>query len=677
MLSDLLIMIYAGMVSWLLSWLAWPWLLKAKLPLPDAGWGFGRISSWLMIAVPVWFLAHLGLPINTQAGIWLIILIWAIITLLHNQPNWAEIKQQVKSVRSYIIAEEALFYFGWFFLNIVRGFQPDINGLEKFMDHGIMESYLRSPKLPIEDMWLSGFDFNYYTFGHFFGSVMTRIWGVLPEVSYNLLLALVMGMLMVGGFQLVTFLIKSTVKAKKQLVIAAGVLTSFLLVFAGNTQAIWYFFTHGSWQGYWYPDATRFIPNTIHEFPAYSFIVSDLHGHVWNLLLVFPLVTIILLWFQQLWSVRQKFDFSLNWQHLGKLALVIGFGLGLMASTSTWGTMVYGLLMAILAGLFLIFQKKLKLPGLYFSAVVAFFAMILAASPWFLHFTSISEGVRLVTERSSIHDLLVLWSGHVGVTILAVLSALTLLKQKLTKTQLASLGFVLGLAILAIVLLILPEIIFFKDIYPSHPRANTMFKFTFEAFMIMLVLCGWLVAAAQTLQVRWQKIAVNVGLAMFIVAVFCYPYFGYRDYYGLKQYKSLNGLEWLMVQNPNDYQAIKWLKQNTYGRPVVLEAVGESYTTFARVSTFTGLPTVLGWRVHEWLWRGSFDLAGARTPEVETIYTRPLSAEARQLIAKYKVKYIFVGDKEREAYQQINEAQLKQLGLVVFNSGQTFIVQLP
>ena len=40
------------------------------------------------------------------------------------------------------------------------------------------------------------------------------------------------------------------------------------------------------------------------------------------------------------------------------------------------------------------------------------------------------------------------------------------------------------------------------------------------------------------------------------------------------------------------------------GQPVVLEANGDSYSDYERVSAMTGLPTVLGWYVHEWLWRG-------------------------------------------------------------------------
>lgn len=119
-----------------------------------------------------------------------------------------------------------------------------------------------------------------------------------------------------------------------------------------------------------------------------------------------------------------------------------------------------------------------------------------------------------------------------------------------------------------------------------------------------------------------------------------------------------------------------WMRENIKGQPNIAEAVGESYTTFNRVSAFTGFPTILGWRVHEWLWRGSFDIPGTRTPEVETIFQLPTSYEAKQKLRQYNVEYIFVGDKEREAYANLDPVGLKSLGDVVFEAGDTFVIKL-
>ncbi|MBU0978474.1 hypothetical protein KKF92_01455 [Patescibacteria group bacterium] len=676
MLGDFFIVLFTGLLIWLVAGLVLPFILIKNFDLPDKGWGFGRIAGWLAIGLPVWFLANLGLPVNTQLGVWVVILLLLGRSMIFTQKNWPQLKKVLVLAKPFILAEEILFWLGYFFLSFIRGFQPDVNGLEKFMDHGFMAGYLRSPTLPAGDMWLAGFDINYYTFGHFLGSLWMRIWGALPEVSYNLLLALIMGLTLLGSFQVITTLLDQTKQVSLKAKLFAGSLGSILMVFAGNSMPIWSRITKGTWQGFWYPDATRFIPNTIHEFPAYSFIVSDLHGHVWNMALVLPFICLLFIWFSKLWQIPvtgQKLEDL--WREIGWLSVLIGGTLGLMASTSTWGTMIYGLFLVILSGLFLITQRR-GFKTLVFCGVVVGLSAFLIASPWFFNFESISEGIRMVTERSDLSKLIILWTGHVVMAITAGLVALKLFRHSQNSKQQPVFFFVIVMLIMAVTLLILPEFIYFKDIYPTHPRANTMFKLTFEAFIIMILMTGWLIGILSTLKPVWQKRLAGGLVAIFVVAVLSYPYFGYRDFYGgLKTYKGLDGLSWLQTLHPDDYAGLKWLNTNTLGRPVVLEAVGESYTTFARVSTYTGLQTVLGWRVHEWLWRGSFDIASQRTEEVKTIYLTPFFAEAQTKLNQYNVEYIFVGDKEREAYPTLDVPGLKRLGKVVFAQNQTFIVR--
>ncbi|MEK9171567.1 MAG: hypothetical protein AAB823_02525, partial [Patescibacteria group bacterium] len=103
-------------------------------------------------------------------------------------------------------------------------------------------------------------------------------------------------------------------------------------------------------------------------------------------------------------------------------------------------------------------------------------------------------------------------------------------------------------------------------------------------------------------------------------------------------------------------------------------AVGESYTDFARMSAFSGFPTVLGWRVHEWLWRGGFDTPAQRTEEVRKMYESPFDPESIKLLKQYKVRYIVIGDLERKSYK-IPE-NIDDLGKVVFQSGNSEIIEL-
>lgn len=707
MSSDLMIILFSWLLLSLLGLASLPLImLTIGRVLPDKGWAFSRIIGWLMVAVPIWFLAHIGLPINTTPGIWLVLLGWLGLSAWLFYRYADSLITQVRSIRRFIYIEEGLFLFGLVFLSLVRGFAPDINGLEKFMDAGLMVTYLNSPTLPIQDMWLAGETFNYYTFGHYLGAVASQVIRQPIEYSYNLILGFMMGLTLIQAFGLIIAWVGQVDKKLAWSTLLAGVLGAVLVVFGGNVQHLWFFLTNQTFVGYWYPDATRFIPNTIHEFPAYSFIVSDLHAHVWSMVLV--LLLLLLLWLFARALLLPFMSVSSNPSTASKqkkklkrsnravevstpelvnkfplldspyvLAVPLGFLLGLITSTSTWDTLIYGLFLVILGIALLIYSHFKLLKTLLISAVIIAVSMAVAASPWWLSFESISEGARLVTERSEVWRFLALWSGHILASGVALTAAAWLIVKKVNLPH--RYVFLIVLVTTAWVLLILPEIFYMKDIYPGHPRANTMFKLTFQAFILMNLSAAWAIGTLvpnRTLPKVFRVIAVTL-IGVFAISTLIYPYFGYRDYYNrLSDYQGLDGLAFLARDNSTDYEAIRWMRENIAGQPNIVEAVGESYTTFSRVSAFTGFPTILGWRVHEWLWRGSFDIPGTRTPEVEAIYKSPTSYEAKQKLRQYKVEYIFVGDKEREAYVNLDLIGLKSLGDVVFEAGDTFVVKV-
>ncbi len=680
MLADLPLILSCWFLTSLLQLVGFPvlWRLYGR-KLIDSGWAFGRLLSWLIIAASIWFLAHTGLPANQPVVVY--VLFFAL--FIHAVHYFWHYKQDLRKFFSekwpLLLSQEILFLIFFLFLSYVRGFNPRIEGLEKFMDVGFMAVYLRSPVLPAPDMWLAGSTINYYTFGHFMGAIMTQFWGLSVDYSYNLLLGLLMGLMASEGFSLVINLLN--IRSKKSAIkigqlIKSGVIGGLLLVLGGNGHTIWYWLKNQSFEKYWYPDATRFIERTIHEFPAYSFIVSDLHAHVWDMSLVLLLLLNILVWLQLLLEGKSK---PKNLQRLLKLPYVaaaglIGFQLGLMLSTSAWDFMIYGLLLGVMGVIVLLKDKSRFLPLVY-SAGAILLAAIVGASPWFLSFESISEGFRFAAERSPLWQLLVLWLPHVIVSGIAFMIALKTLKK--SKKDDSRLLMIISMFVLAVILLILPELVYMKDIYTNHTRANTMFKLTFQAHILMSLAAAWLSGTWSLFKFsKPVKLGLKTVLVIFLMAVLIYPYFGYRSFYsGLKKYRGLDGLTWLEQDSSADYQGIMWLRNQVIGQPVVLEAVGESYTTYSRVSAFTGLPTVLGWRVHEWLWRGGFDIPGQRTPEVKTIYEQPASGQASRLLKQYKVEYIFIGQKEDEAYN-LNLQGLLELGTVVFSQGGTYIIRV-
>jgi uncharacterized membrane protein len=133
----------------------------------------------------------------------------------------------------------------------------------------------------------------------------------------------------------------------------------------------------------------------------------------------------------------------------------------------------------------------------------------------------------------------------------------------------------------------------------------------------------------------------------------------------------LDAAAFLKTEMPDDYLAIQWLNNNIKGTPVVLESNGDSYSDHERISVFTGLPTVIGWYVHEWLWRSNEDVVKKRAADIQTIYTSKDKDQVIKLLDQYKVEYIYVGKLEYDKYKNVNSDLIKNLGDVVFTSPAT------
>jgi YYY domain-containing protein len=336
--------------------------------------------------------------------------------------------------------------------------------------------------------------------------------------------------------------------------------------------------------------------------------------------------------------------------------------------------------------------------------------------PFQLGFEPITKGIALVNARSLPHQLLILWGApwFFGVTfglflfrtriktgfkkevfikwfskILGV--KITLKKPRflsgVSQENLAITDiFILIFFIASTILVIIPEIIYVKDIYiPSYHRANTMFKLTYQSFMMFSILIGYVyIRVVTSLSKSFPRSLLKFVYVSLILALMIYPAYAIKGYYGTldaKNYKGLYGLKFLERLYPDDYQAVKWLNNQVVGQPVILEAVGDSYTDYERISMATGLPTVEGWLVHEWLWRGFYDEPGKdgpgkRNAEIQKVYEDGDLNFTKNILTQYKVKYVVVGEMERKKYPNLDENKLQSLGKIVFQEGTTKIYQL-
>jgi uncharacterized membrane protein len=108
---------------------------------------------------------------------------------------------------------------------------------------------------------------------------------------------------------------------------------------------------------------------------------------------------------------------------------------------------------------------------------------------------------------------------------------------------------------------------------------------------------------------------------------------------------------------------------------VVAEAIGGSYSGYARVSTLSGQSTLLGWPGHESQWRGGYEEQGSRQGDLETLYATADWQLASEIISRYDIRYIFVGNLERGRPLQEEKFQLHLR--LVFQQGNVTIYEVP
>ncbi|MBI2421073.1 MAG: hypothetical protein HYV38_03245 [Candidatus Levybacteria bacterium] len=159
----------------------------------------------------------------------------------------------------------------------------------------------------------------------------------------------------------------------------------------------------------------------------------------------------------------------------------------------------------------------------------------------------------------------------------------------------------------------------------------------------------------------------------FLVSI--YPYFAVTSAYNLNGKMSLDGTFYLKEMRPEDHRAIEYLNKNVKGQPIILEAQGDSYTDYGRISVNTGLPTVLGWTVHEWLWRGSYDIPAGRFDDIKNLYESNNLSLTQKIINKYNISFVYIGGLEKEKYK-VYENKFKILGEPIYTDKNTKIYKI-
>ncbi|MBE3066307.1 MAG: hypothetical protein IMZ73_02595, partial [Chloroflexi bacterium] len=781
-----------------LGWLAFPLAFRLFPALADRGFSLARTFGLLVWGYAFWMMASLGIVQNDGGGLLLGLVVLAAVSgvgLVRKEMR-KSLGEWIGSNWRVIVTVEILFFLTFAFLAFVRAGNPEITGTEKPMELAFINAILHSPTFPPHDPWLSGYAISYYYFGYVMTAMLAKATGTLGSVAFNLMLSLVFALSAVGVYGVLLNLLAPwrknhpSISQRRPLTGLPLIGPLFLLIvsnFEGFLQALhslglfWKFNADGTatssfwtWLGildlnqspatplglmttrgwWWGWRASRVVTDynlanqhieIIDEFPAFSYLLGDLHPHVLAMPFGLLAVGVALNLFLGGW----KGETNLGFYRLPVRPMGLFFGalvLGGLAFLNTWDILIgfallvgaYALMRALESGwawkrledvfalgvplgllailLYLPFYMGFSsqvggiLPNLenptrgvqlwimfgpLFLAIIAYLiylwrvekrpakwtlgfglaaglAILLWIFSWLLAFLAklkmpdfvagylANQGflsAALYFSAATLRRLSYLG----GLLMLLVLlgAALAFLSkaegggQKIEMVEekeqhpspfvLQPSSFILFLILLGALLVLAPEFVFLRDQFSN--RMNTIFKFYYQAWLLWSLAAAFGVAVLlQDLRGAWNWV-YRIGLAFVLFMALVYPILGVLTktnnfqipafienlnaaraagdpsaWQTAAQVWTLDGGAFFNQYNPDDMAAAAWLRTAPYGVIVEASKVDASYTEYSRISTYSGLPTVLGWPMHEGQWRGTYEPQGTRQDDIRRLY---------------------------------------------------------
>jgi len=795
-------------------------------------YGFAKITLLLLWGYLFWLGTSLKLITNTVEGICFSLLpIIFLAYLLTKSAGLGQLYTWVRSQWRLILVSELVFLVGFLGWAFIRSINPEISGTEKPMELAFINAILNSSDFPPHDPWLSGYAISYYYFGYLITALLSKITGISGAVGFNITLAMLFGLVSQASFDLVSNMLHHQRKADSDEAIIlsnreqhtkvqfpALLAPLFILIVSNlegllevlHSRGIFWKQVDGVWtsrfwswlniqelnqppslplsfvpervNGIWWWRASRVLQDftqqgsskeIIDEFPFFSYLLGDLHPHVYSMPFVLLIVAILycvyltkygekkpgiglfsfikrvitgqssfteiknhLSWFftPMFWyltlalgalSFMNAWDFpiylmvagmviasiTINWRHITLssvfqlLEVVIIFGilslllylpfylgfdsqaggflpsLGFNTRGITFFVMFAPFLLPIICWLvkkvFDDFDWPSIQKGLIYSSIIVFglwaLSYLFAGLVFNLGRTSSLLGqlgnyLLNLHESTAAAELLsktmldrlttpgawfILWV--IFTLIFSVLIKSYAQNQQLsadgkTSNDNGVEGFILILMLAGFGLILAPEFIYLRDQFGW--RMNTIFKFYYQAWLLLAIAGAYTsVQLFQSIKNTLLKISYTILWMLVIGSALIYPYFGLSS--KLSQVNmvqlTLDGDVVYARYQPDEYEAMQWLVHQ--GDGVVAEAIGGSYSGYARVSTRTGMPTVLGWPGHESQWRGGAKEIGSREPDIELLYKTSNWEEAEKIIQQYKITYIYIGAMEEQLYR--------------------------
>jgi YYY domain-containing protein len=516
---------------------------------------------------------------------------------------------------------------------------------------------------------MAGMPLHYYYFGQVLSSVPMLIAGTQPAVGYNLMAASIPAL----GAGLLAALGLVLVRRGR---LAAAFLLPLLVLLTGNLAwpTLLEMARGGRWFDLWWA-TSRVIPGfAIDEYPLWTALFADLHGHF----IALPVLLATLLWG---WLVV-----TLTGRRWIAAAALCGLGAAVLAATNPWD--VFVLTAALAVGAVMATARRIR--GLLRLAAAGV-ASLVAGLPYIVELVAgIGAGAGGRGLFLTDADFAPAWAVmlHFGPLLapLLVLAAALLLASRwwITALPLAAVGVALGLwmsssaaalGLAAGTTLLLaalrsrsrtPRLLWSMaalamfavaacERFTLIDRMNTIFKVYNGAWVLLAVAVGGLLLVER----GWRRrLLAVVWLPLQLAALVNLP-LGVAQ--GVLQPRvasprpTLDGQAFLELTDPETWFLVQGLAGMARPGEVVAEAADIAYADYTRIAMHTGQPTVVGWPWHLQQ-RGQSRLEiDARYRDLTEIFGGRDPLLRRQLLDRYRVRWITVAGVERRTYGLTDE----------------------
>lgn len=534
---------------------------------------------------------------------------------------------------------------------------PDFIAMgERLRDYAILSSVIQNP-LVAKEPWMDGSPLNYYIFWYRYGAVIGEMFKLPIWTMYHLVQSVTLSLYFIA-ISLIFFRIAN-------FSLIGSFFSGLLITFGSNISGVIHAFSRN--ESWWGP--SRVIEGAINEFPAWSFLLGDLHPHYLNL----PSIPLCLLISFYLWNYNKI------------LSLVFSFLLVpvFMYSANAWEVPIWLIINGSIFLMLLLdtnFLKNIKLEPSTSILLFVLAFILLASYLQGAHIKPLGDPFHLVRDpinRTKTLEAFLHWGLALGVYgIWAFLSQVGIFKRilffgliflSLTLQEIAPFlililtllltedlsnkdlkaRFLKGIELASIFLILLGEIVFMNDAYGGdHERMNTIFKIYSSIWAIVHISAFYRLISLPLPIWLTRSVAILGGGVLLSFTIFTSTLRHQRDTLIEPRSQGLSSVE---REFPGGGRAVQALEKLPRG--VVLEAQGNAYSYTSYVCTLSGNSCFLGWSNHIGLLLKAYDEVRRREELSKEIYSGTLPCEViKEKLAKENIKYLVYGTLEKRAY---------------------------